>query len=131
MALRRHPGLMALDLAGPIWVEPPSVSRAVQSLERRGLLTRQPHPTDGRASLFYLTQAGELMAGAIDRVTRDTNDHIEAWLSIEQRQALGASLDILADRIEALWADHAAGSAGQGSPIAAATVGDPSKGLDR
>jgi DNA-binding MarR family transcriptional regulator len=35
-----------------------SLSRAVAALERRGLVTREPHPTDGRSFLLALTQAG-------------------------------------------------------------------------
>ncbi len=130
MALRRHPGLMALDLAGPVWVEPPSVTRAVQTLERRGLVARQPHPSDGRASLFYLTPAGESVADDIECATRRADEALEAALSPEQRESLDAALGVLADRIEALWENGCPEPCA--SPDQAFRNGStPSKGSDR
>lgn len=65
IVLRRRPGLQALDLCRPAGVEPANVTRTLQSLERMGLLERKPHPTDGRAHLFYLTDAGLDLAGEL------------------------------------------------------------------
>lgn len=67
ITLRRRPGLKALDLCGPARVEPANVTRTLQTLERLGLLERRPHPTDGRASLFYLTPAGEGLALGLEK----------------------------------------------------------------
>ena len=73
--LNRRPGLKALDLCGPARVEPANITRTLQSLERRNLLERRPHPTDGRASIFYLTGAGEALAqellAEVDRLSAD------------------------------------------------------------
>ena len=38
-----------------------SITSAVDRLESQGLLERQPHPTDRRAFLVHLTQAGEAL----------------------------------------------------------------------
>ncbi len=42
-------------------VHPTSVSHTVQRLERDGLVERRPHPSDGRASLLVLTDAGRAL----------------------------------------------------------------------
>lgn len=42
-------------------VHPTSVTNTVQRLERDGLISRRAHPTDGRASLLVLTDAGRAL----------------------------------------------------------------------
>ncbi|MCL5110043.1 MAG: MarR family transcriptional regulator [Chloroflexi bacterium] len=86
--LRRHPGLIGQEMVGPLPVEAPSVTRALQSLERRGLVQRRPHPSDGRANVFELTAAGRGEAQLLAKLLRETSDELEADLSPEQRQAL-------------------------------------------
>jgi DNA-binding MarR family transcriptional regulator len=43
-------------------VHPASVTNAVDRLEADGLVTRAPHPTDGRSVMATLTQAGQDLA---------------------------------------------------------------------
>lgn len=100
MTLLRRPGLIAQDLVGPISVEPPNITRALQALERRGLVERRPHPTDGRASLFTLTPAGVVEASKLARLMHEASAELEADLSPEQRQTLGEALQIISHRIE-------------------------------
>lgn len=50
-------------------VHPTSVTNTVNRLERDGLVRRDPHPTDGRATLVVLTDAGrELVTKALSRL---------------------------------------------------------------
>jgi DNA-binding MarR family transcriptional regulator len=58
------------DLAQLMQVEIPTVSRQLKSLSERGLITRAPHPDDGRSTLVSFTPKG--------RATFDL--HFEAWL---------------------------------------------------
>lgn len=59
--------LARLDKAGPMTtadlaraegVKPQSMGATLAELENEGLVSRQPHPTDGRQILFALTEAG-------------------------------------------------------------------------
>lgn len=43
-------------------LDPNMVSQVVRSLESRGLLSRLPHPTDGRANHLELTESGEQLS---------------------------------------------------------------------
>jgi DNA-binding MarR family transcriptional regulator len=43
-------------------VHPTSITNAVDRLERAGLVTREPHPTDGRAVLVAVTAEGRRVA---------------------------------------------------------------------
>jgi DNA-binding MarR family transcriptional regulator len=46
------------ELAAAEQVRPPSMTRIVRNLEADGLLTREPHPDDGRAIVLRATNEG-------------------------------------------------------------------------
>jgi DNA-binding MarR family transcriptional regulator len=62
------------ELAGHERVQPPSMTRVVVALEGMGLVTRTPHPTDGRQVIIGLTHTAEDLLSAEARAR-------EAWLS--------------------------------------------------
>jgi DNA-binding MarR family transcriptional regulator len=72
--LKRHGAMSPGELAGHERVQPPSMTRVVVALEGMGLVTRSPHPTDGRQVVIDLTPAAEELLGAEARAR-------EAWLS--------------------------------------------------
>ena len=72
--LKRHGRMSPGELAGHERVQPPSMTRVVVALEGMGLVTRSPHPTDGRQVVIDLTPAAEDLLGAEARAR-------EAWLS--------------------------------------------------
>lgn len=47
-----------------------SVTRIVQLLERKGLLRRTPHPSDGRRSELVLTSAGESVIRTVEPIAQ-------------------------------------------------------------
>jgi DNA-binding MarR family transcriptional regulator len=62
------------ELAGIEKVKPPSMTRTINSLADAGLVTRQPHPTDGRQVLVGLTPAAR-------QVLDEDRRRREAWLA--------------------------------------------------
>lgn len=54
-------------------VHPTSVTNTVQRLERDGLIVRERHPHDGRASMILLTDAGRALAA---EATAALNDEV-------------------------------------------------------
>src|SRR3954451_17706637 len=72
--LQRHGPLSPGELAAHERVQPPSMTRVVVALENMGLVTRTPHPTDGRQVIIDLTPAAEELLSAEARAR-------EAWLS--------------------------------------------------
>ena len=72
--LKRHGAMSPGELAGHERVQPPSMTRVVVALEGMGLVTRSPHPTDGRQVVIDLTPAAEELLGAEARAR-------EAWLT--------------------------------------------------
>jgi DNA-binding MarR family transcriptional regulator len=72
--LNRCGGLTVGELAGIEKVKPPSMTRTVNSLAEAALVTRRPHPTDGRQVIVDLTPAARQVLDE-DRRRRD------AWLA--------------------------------------------------
>jgi DNA-binding MarR family transcriptional regulator len=66
-------GVRASDLVGDLFVHKSTISRAVSTLERLGLLTRVTHPDDGRAQLLTVPN------GARERVEAFRSQSY-AWL---------------------------------------------------
>src|ERR1700712_2198927 len=77
--LKRHGPMSPGELAAHERVQPPSMTRVVVALEGRGLVTRTPHPTDGRQVVIALTPAADELLGQEARAR-------EAWLSGQLQQ---------------------------------------------
>jgi DNA-binding MarR family transcriptional regulator len=66
-------GTLPMARAGALLqVHPTSITNAVQRLEKAGLVSREPHPGDGRAALIQITAEGrELAAEATKHLNAD------------------------------------------------------------
>ena len=72
--LQRHGAMSPGELAAHERVQPPSMTRVVVALEGMGLVSRTPHPTDGRQVVIDLTPAARELLAAEARAR-------EAWLA--------------------------------------------------
>jgi len=88
--LQRHGPMSPGELATHERVQPPSMTRVVGALEGMGLVTREPHPTDGRQVVIGLTPAADdlLLAEAHAR---------EAWLTGRLQELTAEERDVLRD----------------------------------
>jgi len=86
--LRRHGAMSAGELAAYERVQPPSMTRVVGALEAMELITRTPHPTDGRQVVIELTPAAHTLLDAEARAR-------EAWLSGRLEQLGPDELEVL------------------------------------
>jgi DNA-binding MarR family transcriptional regulator len=77
-----------------------TTSQIVRGLEKRALLTRDPHPGDARARALALTDAGRQLAVAASADARDHNDRYFAVLTPEQLDALDHILKTLTTESE-------------------------------
>lgn len=73
-AVSRHGALTPGELAEHEKVQPPSMTRVIAALEERGLLTRNPHPTDRRQVILSVTEEGE-------KLLKEERRRKEAWLA--------------------------------------------------
>jgi DNA-binding MarR family transcriptional regulator len=86
--LYRNGDLTVGELATAERVQPPSMTRAVNSLEERGYVARRAHETDGRQVVVALTEQGRTTLRA-DRARRD------AWLARRLRDLTAGEREIL------------------------------------
>lgn len=70
MYLRRSPGKSLADLAEHLGITPPSTSKLVDGLVKRGLVDRQDFPVDRRRIVLLLTTAGMELAEASLRLSQ-------------------------------------------------------------
>ena len=88
--LKRHGPMSPGELAAHERVQPPSMTRVVVALEGKGLVTRTPHPTDGRQVIIDLTPAAEALLSDEARAR-------EAWLAGRLQQLSREERDVLRD----------------------------------
>ena len=65
--LARRPMSMR-ELAEAMGIDPPNATVLVADLEAQGIVTRRPHPTDGRAKLVEVTAEGRRLAEQADEI---------------------------------------------------------------
>lgn len=116
--LSHHPGVTILQLSAPVGVEPANITRTIQALERLGTVERRPHPTDGRASLLYLTPTGTRLAQDLAVDMESLSTRLFQGVAPEQ-------LAVLERVLAALMADFGCELAPEGSRPSAAGSGAP------
>lgn len=68
------------------------VTRVLQSLHSKGLITREPSSQDGRVCVISLTEKGEGMVAKLRRVLTETIETILSPLDASEREQLTALL---------------------------------------
>ncbi len=99
LAIRQYGMLLLLQAEGPqaqivlserVGLDRTSVMRTVDMLEARGLVRRDPHPSDRRKHSVVLTDAGaNLLESTIAEVRQAERDVTEVLSEQEQAQLLG------------------------------------------
>ena len=62
-----NPGITSRQLCATLGIQPPNLVAMVNTLEARGLITREDHPNDARAMGLHLTRAGKKLAREAER----------------------------------------------------------------
>ncbi|MEP6591382.1 MAG: MarR family transcriptional regulator [Gemmatimonadota bacterium] len=76
LAIWDEPGMRQTTLATRLVVEPPTVTRMVQRLERSGLVERRRDPHDARVLRIHPTPRSRLLEGAVRRAWHDIDDRL-------------------------------------------------------
>lgn len=93
LAIWDEPGLRQAALAARLGVEPPTVTRMVQRLERSGLVERRRDPHDARLMRIHPTPRSRLLEATIRRAWSD----VDAVLVEALGEVEGAKLSRLMD----------------------------------
>lgn len=101
--IARTGGLTQSELVNFLRLEKSTVSRLVKGLNKRNWITRDAHPTDGRAQLLKLTSEGEKKAAQIAAARREKFAALTQALPETKRDAVLAALSTL---VEAIYASE-------------------------
>ena len=86
--LAHNPGLTSRHVCATLSIMPPNLVGLVASLEKRGLLERRPHPSDGRAMGLYLTLDGEALTAKAEQAVAQLEVDATANLTTSERKTL-------------------------------------------
>ncbi len=111
--VERQPGLSQSELAAICEVEPITVARLVDRLEKRGLLERRPDPNDRRIWRLHNLPPAQPILEEISAYRRELIHDIDAHIGAAAREAMvdallavrahmTAAVDPLSDRVGAV-----------------------------
>ena len=86
--IRHNPGITSRQLCSSLGILPPNLVGLVNSLEKRELIVRHPHPRDGRAMGLHLTPAGEKLADDAERTAADLESEASGRLAAGELKTL-------------------------------------------
>jgi DNA-binding MarR family transcriptional regulator len=108
--LRRRGPVTQRELAGALAVTARTVTGLVDGLAATGFVTREPHPTDRRATLVSLTAHGIRTAETLERGQRELAGLLFAGMPAARFDHLVAGLDEILERLR----EHAPAAGRQG-----------------
>ena len=83
-----NPGITSRQLCATLGILPPNLVGLVGTLERRGLVARQPHPTDRRAMGLHLTGEGRALMRKAERTAAGIEARVASRLSAAEARTL-------------------------------------------
>jgi DNA-binding MarR family transcriptional regulator len=87
-----NPGTTSRQLCQALNILPPNMVVFLKSFEKRQLVERAPHPTDGRAMGLTLTESGEALIQAAEKTAMDSGLKATSGLTESERQTLARLL---------------------------------------
>jgi len=86
--IHHNPGVTSRQLCAALNLLPPNLVGLIQSLESRGLVQRQPHPTDGRAVGLHATPQGQTLMLQAEQAARELESPQRLGITPAQHKTL-------------------------------------------
>jgi DNA-binding MarR family transcriptional regulator len=83
-----NPGITSRQLCSVLGLLPPNLVGLLNTLEKRRLVSRRPHPNDGRASGLHLTPEGVALMRAAESAASELELDVSARLTAAERKTL-------------------------------------------
>ena len=90
--IRHNPGTTSRQLCQALNILPPNMVVFLKNFEKRQLVERTPHPTDGRAMGLTLTESGEALIQAAEKTAMESGLKATSALTESERQTLARLL---------------------------------------
>jgi len=86
--IRHNPGITSRQLCIALSLLPPNLVGKINLMEQRDLLTRKPHPDDGRAIGLHLTAAGSQMMQEAENTASQLEADVSSKLTAAEVKTL-------------------------------------------
>lgn len=86
--IRHNPGITSRQLCHALNIQPPNMVVFLKQFEKRKLVDRTPHPTDGRAMGLTLSASGEALMQTAEKTAMDSGLKATSALTESERQTL-------------------------------------------
>jgi DNA-binding MarR family transcriptional regulator len=83
-----NPGITSRQLCSTLGILPPNLVGMVNMLQKRELVARRPHPTDGRAMGLHLTPAGQKLVRDAEKTAASIEAGVASRLSPAELRTL-------------------------------------------
>ena len=83
-----NPGITSRQLCAALNILPPNLVGLVQSLDKRGLIVRMPHPRDGRAMGLHPTRQGADLMAKAEKTASELEVDVTRRLTAQERSTL-------------------------------------------
>ncbi|KYP79947.1 MarR family winged helix-turn-helix transcriptional regulator [Ferroacidibacillus organovorans] len=97
--LGKHDGFSLMDLSNCLLIESSSLSRHVQSLVERALVSRYPDPKDRRYVVLSLTPAGVKTRESVSRVIDERVEQVWNAIPLDERENVLRCVHVLSKAI--------------------------------
>jgi DNA-binding MarR family transcriptional regulator/GNAT superfamily N-acetyltransferase len=98
--IRHRPACTATDLTRDLGLDPGFVSRTLQALQRRQIVTRKPAKHDGRINELALTASGSTAQAELERRSHEEVGSLLASLEGRQRAAVVSAMATIKQTLE-------------------------------
>lgn len=86
--ISHNPGITSRQLCSTLSIQPPNLVGIINQLQKRELITRRPHPNDGRAMGLHLTAEGRKLAKQAEGTASEIEEGATEHLTASERQTL-------------------------------------------
>ncbi len=86
--IAHNPGITSRQLCATLNIQPPNLVGMVNTLERRELISRRPHPHDARAVGLHLTPVGKKLVRQAEQTVTQLEEDATSRLSAAERRNL-------------------------------------------
>jgi DNA-binding MarR family transcriptional regulator len=83
-----NPGITSRQLCTTLGILPPNLVGMINALEKRGLIGKRAHPSDGRATGLHATAQGEVLLRQAEGAARALEDELATQLTAAERKTL-------------------------------------------
>ena len=86
--ITHNSGISSRQLCSELNILPPNLVGMINVLEKRALILRKPHPSDGRVVGLHLTSVGSKLMKDAELTAKELEDEVASKLTANERKTL-------------------------------------------